>query len=42
VPAELHVFKEGRHGVGLAMQDAALAEWSRLLANWLKISGLLK
>ena len=42
VPAELHVFKEGRHGVGLAMQDAALAEWSRLLANWLRISGLLR
>jgi acetyl esterase/lipase len=42
VPAELHVFKEGRHGVGLAMQDSALAEWSRLLANWMRVSGLLK
>ena len=42
VPAELHIFKEGRHGVGLAMQDPALAEWSRLLANWLRVSGLVK
>jgi acetyl esterase/lipase len=42
VPAELHIFKEGRHGVGLAMQDPALAEWSRLLANWLRVSGFVK
>jgi acetyl esterase/lipase len=42
VPAELHIFKEGRHGVGLAMQDPALAEWSRLLANWMRLSGLVK
>jgi acetyl esterase/lipase len=42
VPAELHIFKEGRHGVGLAMSDPALAEWSRLLANWMRVSGLVK
>jgi acetyl esterase/lipase len=42
VPAELHIFKEGRHGVGLAMQDPALAEWSRLLANWMRVTGLVK
>ena len=40
--AELHVFKDGPHGTGLGMTDAALAEWPRLLANWLKASGLLK
>jgi acetyl esterase/lipase len=42
VPAELHVFRNGAHGTGLAQQDPALAEWPRLLANWLRVSGLLK
>jgi acetyl esterase/lipase len=41
VPAEMHIFKDGPHGTGLAMQDPALAEWPRLLANWLRASGLL-
>jgi acetyl esterase/lipase len=42
VPAEMHVFKEGRHGTGLAMGDPALSEWTRLLANWLRVSGFVK
>jgi len=42
VPAEMHVFKDGPHGTGLGMQDPALAEWPRLLANWLRASGFLK
>ena len=42
VPAELHVFKDGRHGIGLGMQDRALAEWPTLLANWLRAGGFLK
>ncbi len=42
VPAELHVFENGRHGVGLAMDDPALSEWPALLANWLRARGLLK
>jgi acetyl esterase/lipase len=41
VPAEMHIFKDGPHGTGLGMQDRALAEWPRLLANWLRASGLL-
>jgi acetyl esterase/lipase len=41
VPAEMHIFKDGPHGTGLGMQDPALAEWPRLLANWLKASGFL-
>ena len=36
VPAELHVFERGPHGVGLANADPALSEWSKLLANWLR------
>jgi len=42
VPGELHIFRNGAHGSGLAQQDAALAEWPRLLANWLRVSGLVK
>jgi acetyl esterase/lipase len=42
VAAEMHVFRDGPHGVGLAQEDPALAEWPRLLANWLRVSGFLK
>ena len=42
VPAEIHVFRNGPHGTGLAQQDPALAEWPRLLANWLRASGFIK
>ena len=42
VPAEMHVFKEGRHGTGLGMTDPALSEWPTLLANWLRVSGFLR
>jgi acetyl esterase/lipase len=42
VPAELHIFENGPHGVGLANDDAALSEWSKLLANWLRGRGIVK
>jgi acetyl esterase/lipase len=42
VAAELHVFKDGPHGVGLPLQDAALGEWPKVLANWLRASGFVK
>jgi acetyl esterase/lipase len=41
VPAELHVFEKGPHGVGLALGNPALDEWPALLANWLRQRGLL-
>jgi acetyl esterase/lipase len=41
VASEIHIFKDGRHGTGLAMQEGALAEWPRLLANWMRANGLL-
>lgn len=41
VPAELHVFEKGPHGVGLDLADATLGEWPKLLANWLRTRGLL-
>ena len=42
VPAEMHIFKDGAHGAGLALQDPALSEWPKVLANWLRASGFLK
>lgn len=41
VPAELHIFQNGPHGVGLAMDDPALSLWPTLLTNWLRVRGLL-
>ena len=41
VPAEMHIFENGPHGVGLALADPALSAWPTLLANWLRARGLL-
>ncbi len=42
VPAEMHIFQNGPHGVGLAPTDATLSIWGQLLANWLRERGLLR
>jgi len=42
VPAEMHIFERGPHGVGLAQKDPALSVWPTLLANWFRTQGLLK
>lgn len=41
VPAELHIFEEGRHGLGLAQGDPAVGAWTSLLRNWLDKHRLL-
>ena len=41
VPAEMHIYERGRHGVGLAPSDPVLSSWGGRLADWLKIRGLL-
>ncbi|MEO8520092.1 MAG: alpha/beta hydrolase [Acidobacteriota bacterium] len=41
VPAEMHIFENGPHGVGMALSDPALSEWPTLLLNWLRARGLL-
>jgi len=41
VPAELHVYEHGSHGVGLAQSDPALSSWPGRLADWLRGRGLL-
>lgn len=41
VPAELHIYERGRHGVGLAPDDPVLSSWPGRLADWLRVRGLL-
>jgi acetyl esterase/lipase len=42
VPAEMHIYERGPHGVGLAPTDEALSSWPARLAGWLRVRGLLK
>jgi acetyl esterase/lipase len=41
VAAELHVFENGPHGVGLDLADPSLGEWPKLLMDWMAGRGLL-
>jgi acetyl esterase/lipase len=41
VPAEMHIYETGRHGVGLAPADPILSSWGQRLADWFKTRGLL-
>lgn len=37
VPAELHVYQPGRHGIGLAPKHPQLANWPDRLRDWLQL-----
>jgi acetyl esterase/lipase len=39
VPAELHIFEQGKHGVGLAQSDPQLSKWPGLLEGWMRLHG---
>jgi acetyl esterase/lipase len=41
VPAEMHIYANGPHGVGLAVTDLALSSWPRRLEEWMQGRGLL-
>jgi acetyl esterase/lipase len=41
VPAELHVYRFGPHGVGLAPADPVTTTWKERLLDWLRVSGFL-
>ena len=41
VPAELHIYEQGQHGVGLAPSDPVLRTWPERLTDWLKVRGLI-
>ena len=36
VPAELHIFHQGRHGLGLAIDQPGASQWSGLCESWLR------
>jgi acetyl esterase/lipase len=40
VPAEIHIYEHGPHGVGLARTKPELSTWPDLLAHWLQVRGL--
>jgi acetyl esterase/lipase len=41
VPAEMHIYERGPHGVGMAQTDEALSSWPGRLAAWMRVRGLL-
>jgi acetyl esterase/lipase len=41
VPAELHVFEKGRHGLGLAQSQTGTSAWPELAREWMRGRGLL-
>ncbi len=41
VPAEIHIYEQGNHGVGLAPGNPILRTWPARLEDWLKVRGIL-
>lgn len=41
VPAEMHIFGYGEHGLGLASGDPETSQWFPLLLNWMRRTGFL-
>ncbi|MFO0428538.1 MAG: alpha/beta hydrolase [Planctomyces sp.] len=39
--SEMHIYQNGRHGVGLAQDDPILKSWSERLENWLAVNQFL-
>ncbi|MBZ5593219.1 MAG: alpha/beta hydrolase [Acidobacteriia bacterium] len=42
VPAEMHIYERGQHGVGLAQADPILSTWPSRLADWMKLHFWMK
>jgi dipeptidyl aminopeptidase/acylaminoacyl peptidase len=41
VPAEMHLFQQGAHGVGLAEANPQLSVWPDLVAKWMRERGYM-
>ncbi len=41
VPAELHIFRTGRHGLGLAKDTPGANQWPKLCEDWMRGQGFL-
>ena len=42
VPAEIHIYERGPHGVGLAPFDPILSSWTRRLEGWMRLHTWMK
>lgn len=42
VPAEMHIYEQGGHGVGLASKDPVVSTWSKRCAAWMESRGFFK
>lgn len=42
VPAEMHIFQRGPHGFGMKKDDPILAKWPDMLADWMKVRGIIE
>lgn len=42
VPAELHVYERGKHGLGLAQDDPVVSTWTERLRDWLRLRGAIR
>jgi acetyl esterase/lipase len=42
VPAEMHIYRHGAHGAGLALANPDLRSWSESLLDWMKSNGWAK
>lgn len=42
VPAEMHIFLKGPHGIGLGAKSGAASAWPELCQKWMDASGFLK
>jgi acetyl esterase/lipase len=42
VPAELHIFEKGPHGVGLGRPGLAMSNWPQLCTEWFRARGLIE
>jgi acetyl esterase/lipase len=42
VPAELHIYQNGKHGLGLAKEVAGTNDWPARCLEWMQVRGLLK
>lgn len=40
VPAEMHIFEEGKHGLGMGRGNVAFSAWPGMFLEWLKTRGL--
>jgi acetyl esterase/lipase len=42
VPAEMHIYEKGQHGLGMAPDDPVFSTWMGRLRDWLKIRGVIE